>query len=179
MVAPRRPGVRDLSRSTILRQDLLRKTLVPPLVPARGALVACLTGLVTLTSTCIYVLHYSTYTHVPGSVSIHSLRTVVLDYGELLAYWFTLHDVTLLGVPWYLYRYLPTCLLFIKVLLLPTQQWVLPLLVTQIKLCRVSTNDSRHTILYLQRANKEAGTSYFLCICSTAATIFRVTHIRY
>jgi hypothetical protein len=28
---------------------------------------------------------------VPGSVSIHSLRTVVLDYGELLAYWFILH----------------------------------------------------------------------------------------
>ncbi len=36
--------------------------------------------------------------------------------------------VTLLGVPWYLYRYLPTCLLFIK---------VLPLLVTQVELCRV------------------------------------------
>jgi hypothetical protein len=30
--------------------------------------------------------------------------------------------VTLLGVPWYLYRYLPTCLLFIKVLPLPTQR---------------------------------------------------------
>ncbi len=53
--------------------------------------VACLTGLVTLTSTRIYVLHYSTYTCVPGSVNIHILRTVVLDYGELLAYWFTLH----------------------------------------------------------------------------------------
>jgi hypothetical protein len=39
----------------------------------------------------IYVIHYSTYTRVLGSVSIHSLRTVVLDYGELLAYWFTLH----------------------------------------------------------------------------------------
>jgi hypothetical protein len=76
----------------ILRQDLLRKTLVPPLVPARGALVACLTGLVTLTSTRIYVLHYSTCTRVPGSVSIHSLRTVVLDYWELLAYWFTLQQ---------------------------------------------------------------------------------------
>jgi hypothetical protein len=74
MVAPRRTGVRDLSRSTILWQDLLCKTLVPPLVPERGALVACLTGLVTLTSTRIYVLHYSTYTRVPGSVSIHSLR---------------------------------------------------------------------------------------------------------
>ena len=72
MVAPRRTGVRDLSRSTILWQDLLRKTLVPPLVPARGALVACLTGLVTLTSTRIYDLHYSTYTRVPGSVSIHN-----------------------------------------------------------------------------------------------------------
>ncbi len=36
--------------------------------------------------------------------------------------------VTLLGVPWYLYRYLPTCLLFIK---------VLPLLVTQVELCQV------------------------------------------
>ncbi len=76
MVAPRRTGVRDLSRSTILRHDLLRKTLVPPLVPAGGALVACLTGLVTLTSTRIYVIHYSTYTRMPGSVSIHSLRTV-------------------------------------------------------------------------------------------------------
>ncbi len=53
--------------------------------------MACLTGLVTLTSTRIYDLHYSTYTRVTGSVSIHSLCTVVLDYGELLAYWFTLH----------------------------------------------------------------------------------------
>jgi hypothetical protein len=90
MVASRRTRVRDLSCSMILLQDLLRKTLIPPLVPARGALVACLTGLVTLTSTRIYDLHYSTYTHVTGSVSIHILRTVVLDYGELLAYWFTL-----------------------------------------------------------------------------------------
>ncbi len=95
MVAPHRTRVQNLSRSTILWQDLLRKTLVPPLVPARGALVACLTGLVTLTSTRIYVIHYSTYTRVPGSVRIHSLRTVVLDYGELLAYWFTLQQ----GVP--------------------------------------------------------------------------------
>ncbi len=91
MVAPHRTGVQDLSHSTILWQDLLRKTLVPPLVPARGALVGCLTGLVTLTSTRIYDLYYSTYTCVTGSVSIHILRTVVLDYGELLAYWFTLH----------------------------------------------------------------------------------------
>jgi hypothetical protein len=60
-------------------------------MPAQGALVACLTGLVTLTSTRIYDLHYSTYTRVPESVSIHILRTVVLDYGELLAYWFILH----------------------------------------------------------------------------------------
>ncbi len=94
MVAPRWTGVRDLSCSTILWQDLLGKTLVPLLVPARWALVACLTGLVTLTSTRIYDLHYSTYTHVPGSVSIHILRTVVLDYGELLAYWFILHTAT-------------------------------------------------------------------------------------
>jgi hypothetical protein len=36
--------------------------LVPPLVPAWGALVASLTGLVTLTSTHVYDLHYSTYT---------------------------------------------------------------------------------------------------------------------
>jgi hypothetical protein len=50
-------------------------------MPAQGALVACLTGLVTLTSTRIYDLHYSTYTCVPGSVSIHILRTVVLDLG--------------------------------------------------------------------------------------------------
>ncbi len=71
-------------------QNLLRKTLVPPLVPARGALVACLTGLVTLTSNRIYDLHYSTHTRVPGSVRIHILRTVVLDYGELLAFWFIL-----------------------------------------------------------------------------------------
>jgi hypothetical protein len=92
MVAPRWTGVRDLSHSTILWQDLLRKTLVPPLVPARGALVACLTGPVTLTSTHIYDLHYSTYTRVPGSVSIHILRTIVLDYGELLAYCFIVHN---------------------------------------------------------------------------------------
>ncbi len=30
------------------------------------------------------------------NVSIHSLRTVVLDYGELLAYWFTLHGCSML-----------------------------------------------------------------------------------
>jgi hypothetical protein len=93
MVAPHRTRVPDLSRSTILRQDLLRKTLVPPLMPARGALVACLTGLVTLTSTRIYDLHYSTCTHVPGSVSIHILHTVAPCYGELLAYWFILHVI--------------------------------------------------------------------------------------
>jgi hypothetical protein len=92
MVAPHWTGVQDLSHSTILWQDLLRKTLVPPLVPARGALVACLTGLVTLTSTRTYDLHYSTHTRVPGSVSIHILRTLVLEYGELLAYWFILHE---------------------------------------------------------------------------------------
>jgi hypothetical protein len=63
-------------------------------MPARGALVACLTGLVTLTSTRNYDLHYySTYTHVPGCVSIYILRTVVLDYGELLAYWFILQTM--------------------------------------------------------------------------------------
>ncbi len=91
IVAPHWTGVRDLSHSMILWQDLLRKTLVPPLMPAWGSLVACLSGLVTLTSTCIYDLHYSTYIRVLGSVSIHILRTVVLDYGELLAYWFSLH----------------------------------------------------------------------------------------
>jgi hypothetical protein len=90
MVAPHWTRVQDLSHSTILWQDLLCKTLVPPLVPAWGALVACLTGLVTFTSTRIYDLHYSTYTPVPGSVSIHILRTVVLDYRELLAYWLIL-----------------------------------------------------------------------------------------
>jgi hypothetical protein len=69
-------------------------------VPAWGALVACLTGLVTLTSTGIYDLHYSTYTRVPGSVSIHILRTVVLDYGELLAYWFILQRfITIIAAP--------------------------------------------------------------------------------
>jgi hypothetical protein len=78
--------VRDLSHSMIIWQDLLRELLVPPLMPAWGALVACLTGLFTLTSTRIYDQHYSTYTHVPGSVSNHFLRTIVLDYGELLAY---------------------------------------------------------------------------------------------
>jgi hypothetical protein len=49
------------------------------------ALVAYLTGMVTLTSTRIYVLHYSTYTCVPGGISIRNLRTVVLDYREHLA----------------------------------------------------------------------------------------------
>jgi hypothetical protein len=93
MVAPRWIGVRDLSCSTILWKDFLCKTLVPPLVPARGALVACLSGLVTLTFTRIYDLYYSTYTRVRGSVSIHILRIVVLDYGELLAYWLFLHSI--------------------------------------------------------------------------------------
>ncbi len=58
--------------------------------------MACLTGLVTLTSTRIYDLHYSTCTRVPGSVSIHILRTVVLDYGELLAYWFILQAMVVM-----------------------------------------------------------------------------------
>jgi hypothetical protein len=98
MVATHWTGVQDLSLSTILQQDLLRKTLDPPLVPAWGALLACLTGLVTLTSTLIYNLHYSTYTRVPGSVSIHILRTVVLDYGELLA---------LLVIPTWLLHWFP------------------------------------------------------------------------
>ncbi len=62
-------------------------------MPARGALVACLTGPVTLTSTHVYDIYYSTYTRVPGSVSIHILHTVVLDYGELLAYWFILQSM--------------------------------------------------------------------------------------
>ncbi len=31
-----------------------------------------------------------------GFVSIHILRTVVLDYGELLAYWFILHGCSTL-----------------------------------------------------------------------------------
>jgi hypothetical protein len=70
-------------------------------VPAQGALEACLTGLVNLTSTRIYDLHYSTYTLVPGSVSIHILRTVVLDYGELLAYWFILHPIVVNNGDWY------------------------------------------------------------------------------
>ncbi len=61
-------------------------------MPAWGALVACLTGLVTLTSTHIYDLYYSTYTRVPGIVSIHILRILVLDYGELLAYWLFLRS---------------------------------------------------------------------------------------
>ncbi len=59
--------------------------------------MACLTGLVTLTSTRIYDLHYSTYTSAPGSVSIHILCTVVLDYGELLAYWFILQLIVVCG----------------------------------------------------------------------------------
>ncbi len=54
--------------------------------------MACLTGLVTLTYSHIYDLHYSTHTRVPGSVSIHILRTVVHDYRELLTYWFILHN---------------------------------------------------------------------------------------
>jgi hypothetical protein len=69
-----------LSHFTTLWLDLLRKTLVSPLVPSQGALVASLIGLlVTLTSTCICVLHYSTYKCVLGSVIIQNLCTVVLD----------------------------------------------------------------------------------------------------
>jgi hypothetical protein len=45
---------------------------------------------VTLTSIRTFDLHYSTYTRVPGSVSIHNLSTIVLDYGEFWAYWFIL-----------------------------------------------------------------------------------------
>jgi hypothetical protein len=87
MVAPFWTGVQDLSCFTILKHDLLFKTLVLRLMPAWGALVTYLTGLETLTSTHIYDLHYSTYMCVQG-VSIHILLTVVLDYGELLTYWF-------------------------------------------------------------------------------------------
>jgi hypothetical protein len=64
-----------------------------------GALVACLTDLVTLTSTHIYDLHYFTYTRVPGSVSIHILHTIVLDYREFLAYWFILQASILQQIP--------------------------------------------------------------------------------
>ncbi len=86
---PRWTGAQCLSHFTTLWLDLLRKTLVPPLVLSQGALVAPLIGLlVTLTSTHTCVLHYSTYKRVPGSVSIQNLCTVVLDYGEHLAYWF-------------------------------------------------------------------------------------------
>jgi hypothetical protein len=45
----------------------------------------------------IYDLQFSTYTHVPGSGSIHILHIVVLDYGELLAYWFILHGAAAEG----------------------------------------------------------------------------------
>ncbi len=47
--------------------------------------MAGLTGMVILTSIHIYVLNYSTYTRVPGSVSIQNLSTLVLAYKGLLA----------------------------------------------------------------------------------------------
>ncbi len=51
-----------------------------------------------------------------GGVLTMYLKSVLFTHDNQLG------CVTLLGVPWYLYRYLPTCLLFIKVLPLPTQR---------------------------------------------------------
>jgi hypothetical protein len=55
-------------------------------VPARGSSLRWLLDKVwaALISTHMYDI-FSTYTRVPGSVSIHNLRTVAPRYGELLA----------------------------------------------------------------------------------------------
>ena len=64
----------------------------PLLVPSMGGLGGMLDRLGrALLPPVSMIQYYSTYTRVPGSVSIHKLRTVPLWYGELLAQWFILH----------------------------------------------------------------------------------------
>jgi len=55
-------------------------------MPARGSSLRWLLDRVwaALTSTHMYDI-FSTYTHVPGSVSINNLHTMAPRYGELLA----------------------------------------------------------------------------------------------
>jgi hypothetical protein len=60
----------------------------PLLVPARGSSLRWLFDsrwVWTLTSTHMYDT-FSTYLHVPGSVSIHNLHTVAPHYREILSY---------------------------------------------------------------------------------------------
>ena len=103
MVAPRR--TQDLSRSTFLQLDLplcsargtLQYVAAPLLVPARGSSLRWLLDRVwaALTSTHMYEI-FSTYTLVPGSVSIHNLRTVYrIASGSFWLYWFILHGCSM------------------------------------------------------------------------------------
>ena len=95
MVAPRRTRVQDLSRSTFLWLDLplcsargtLQYVAAPLLVTARGSSLRWLLDRVWAALISTHYVPYdifSTYTHVPGSGSIHNLCTVTPRYGELL-----------------------------------------------------------------------------------------------
>ena len=99
MVAPRRTKVRDLSCSAFLwlgfttllcmhEVPTLQYVVAAPLLVLhrRAPCGGCLTGfgLPALISTHMHDI-FSTYTHVPGRVSIHNLRTIAPHYGELLA----------------------------------------------------------------------------------------------
>ncbi len=81
---PRVPWLKDLPLYSV--QGTLQYVAAPLLVPARGSSCWWLLDRVwaALISTNMYDI-FSTYTRVPGSVSIHNLRTVAPRYGELLA----------------------------------------------------------------------------------------------
>ena len=78
------PWLKDLPLYSV--RGTLQYVAAPLLVPARGSSCWWLLDRVwaALISTHMYDI-FSTYTRVPGSVSIHNPRTVAPCYGELLA----------------------------------------------------------------------------------------------
>ncbi len=81
---PRVPWLKDLPLYSV--RGILQYVAAPLLVSAWGSSCWWLLDRVwaALISTHLYDI-FSTYTCVPGSVSIHNLRTVAPRYGELLA----------------------------------------------------------------------------------------------
>ena len=80
---PRVPWLKDLPLYS--ERGTLQYVAAPLLVPARGSSCWWLLDRVwaALISTHMYDI-FSTYTRVPGSVSIHKLRTIAPRNGELL-----------------------------------------------------------------------------------------------
>jgi hypothetical protein len=97
MVAPCWTGVQDQSCSTILARlttlyvFLYVRSRTPYLSLHGGSCGGCLTGFGgPLTSPICMIDHliFLIIQSVTGSVTIYNIRKVVLDYEELLAYWF-------------------------------------------------------------------------------------------